>query len=437
MCNDILKLLKIKDENIKVMKVEEDVEVRGQLSTVVYGTLSYKPEACMKCGCVNDGQIHKHGKRVSRLTLLKSQESNVYLNLAKERFKCLHCSKTFTAQTSIVDSHCFITNRVKLAIQHRLTRVQSELDIANDCSVSPSTVKRYLHKLSQSLTVKPSSGLPRHISIDEFKSVKNVTTAMSFLFVNNETNQIIDILEDRRIHKLKEYFYRFDRRERLAVRTVTADMYEPYINFVHEVFPNAILIFDRFHIVQHLNRELNKQRISVMNAYRYKSSTDYTKLKKHWRLFLSDRQDINSYEYFWSKSFKTYTTSRDILGYLLNLDQQLYDTYMLVHQLREALKQCDWLRFTEILRGVEKKQVSRGVWRVIRFYKKYEYVLYATIQHPMFNNGAIEGINNKIKLIKRVSYGYRNFNNFKARILIIFKLYQRRKKHGLLINDVA
>ncbi|UXR32831.1 ISL3 family transposase [Staphylococcus simulans] len=292
-------------------------------------------------------------------------------------------------------------------------------------------------KLSQSLTVKPSSVLPRHISIDEFKSVKNVTTAMSFLFVNNETNQIIDILEDRRIHKLKEYFYRFDRRERLAVRTVTADMYEPYINFVHEVFPNAILIFDRFHIVQHLNRELNKQRISVMNTYRYKSSTDYTKLKKHWKLFLSDRQDINSYEHFWSKSFKTYTTSRDILAYLLNLDRQLYDTYMLVHQLREALKQCDWLRFKEILRGVEKKQVSRGVWRVIRFYKKYEYVLYATIKHPQFNNGAIEGINNKIKLIKRVSYGYRNFNNFKARILIIFKLYQRRKKHGLLINDVA
>ncbi|HCZ7178310.1 TPA: transposase, partial [Staphylococcus aureus] len=107
------------------------------------------------------------------------------------------------------------------------------------------------------------------------------------------------------------------------------------------------------------------------------------------------------------------------------------------HQLREALKQCDWLRFKEILQDVEKKQVSRGVWRVIRFYKKYEYVLYATSQHPMFNNGAIEGINNKIKLIKRVSYGYRNFNNFKARILIIFKLYQRRKKHGLLINDVA
>ncbi|GGA94494.1 hypothetical protein [Staphylococcus muscae] len=39
--NDILKLIKIKDGNIQVMKVEEDVEVRGRFSTVVYGTLSY------------------------------------------------------------------------------------------------------------------------------------------------------------------------------------------------------------------------------------------------------------------------------------------------------------------------------------------------------------------------------------------------------------
>ncbi|KIX89875.1 hypothetical protein TP70_10735 [Staphylococcus microti] len=187
---------------------------------------------------------------------------------------------------------------MKLAIQDKLTQVRSEIDIAHDCCVSPSTVKRCIHQTAKSLTVKPSSGLPQHISIDEFKSVKHVATAMSFLFINNETNQIIDILEDRRIHKLKEYFYRFDRRERLAVKTVTADMYEPYIQFIKEMFPNAMLIFDRFHIVQHLNRELNKQRISVMNACRYQASMDYTKLKKHWKLFLADRQDINSYEFF-------------------------------------------------------------------------------------------------------------------------------------------
>ncbi|SUM56572.1 Transposase [Staphylococcus microti] len=104
---------------------------------------------------------------------------------------------------------------------------------------------------------------------------------------------------------------------------------------------------------------------------------------------------------------------------------------MLVQVLRESLKQCDWLRFKETLLSVEKKKVSRGVWRVIRFYKKHLPIIQSTINNPQFNNGGIEGINNKIKLIKRVSYGYRNFDNFKARILLIFKLYQRPVKDGL------
>ncbi|MGV3041772.1 ISL3 family transposase [Staphylococcus rostri] len=398
----------------------------------MYGTLSYLPESCMYCTNKDSKQIHKHGKRVSRLTLLNSQESIVYFNLAKQRFKCQCCQKTFTAQTDVVDEHCFISNRVKLAIQDKLTQVRSEKDIAADCCVSPSTVNRCIQKTFKSLSVKPSSGLPRHISMDEFKSVKHVTTAMSFLFINNETNQIIDILEDRRIYNLKEYFYRFDRRERLAVETVTIDMYEPYIHFIKEVFPNATIIFDRFHIVQHLNRELNKYRVSIMNGCRYSTPKDYTKLKNHWKLLLMNRQEINSYEHYRSRSFKTYVTSRDVLDYLLNLDEKLYNVYILVQELREALKQCDWLRFKETLRNVEKKKVSTGVWRVVRFYQKHASIIRSTIEHPQFNNGGIEGINNKIKLIKRTAYGYRNFDNFKARILLIFKLYQRPKKQSIV-----
>ncbi|MCY1579194.1 transposase, partial [Staphylococcus pettenkoferi] len=58
-----------------------------------------------------------------------------------------------------------------------------------------------------------------------------------------------------------------------------------------------------------------------------------------------------------------------------------------------------------------------------------------TIDHPQLTNGPLEGINNKIKLIKRVSYGYRNFENFKARILIISRMFvseykKRTKQHN-------
>ncbi|CAD7358987.1 transposase [Mammaliicoccus fleurettii] len=89
MCNDILKLLKIKDNNIKITKVEEDVVIRGKKSNVIFGTLSYKPMTCPHCYHTNPNRIHKHGKRLSRITFLRFQEIAVYLNLLKQRFKCM------------------------------------------------------------------------------------------------------------------------------------------------------------------------------------------------------------------------------------------------------------------------------------------------------------------------------------------------------------
>ena len=79
--------------------------------------------------------------------------------------------------------------------------------------------------------------------------------------------------------------------------------------------------------------------------------------------------------------------------------------------------------------------MSKGVWKVVKYYRKHQRMLRNTIYYPAFNNGAIEGINNKIKLIKRISFGYRNFNNFKARIMMIFSLYKGEKRQPSPIMD--
>ena len=148
MCNDILKLLKIKDNNIKITKVEEDVVIRGKKSNVIFGTLSYKPMTCPHCYHTNPNRIHKHGKRLSRITFLRFQEIAVYLNLLKQRFKCRVCGRTFTSKTNVVEDNCFISNHVQKAIIDKATQVRSETDIASYCNVSASSVKRVIHKVS-------------------------------------------------------------------------------------------------------------------------------------------------------------------------------------------------------------------------------------------------------------------------------------------------
>ncbi|CAD7359544.1 transposase [Mammaliicoccus fleurettii] len=148
MCNDILKLLKIKDNNIKITKVEEDVVIRGKKSNVIFGTLSYKPMTCPHCYHTNPNRIHKHGKRLSRITFLRFQEIAVYLNPLKQRFKCRVCGRTFTSKTNVVEDNCFISNHVQKAIIDKATQVRSETYIASDCNVSASSVKRVIHKVS-------------------------------------------------------------------------------------------------------------------------------------------------------------------------------------------------------------------------------------------------------------------------------------------------
>ena len=278
------------------------------------------------------------------------------------------------------------------------------------------------------MRIKPFDHLPEHLAMDEFKSVKNVTGAMSFIFIDNDTHEVIDILENRTTRFLRAYFERFDRKNKLKVKTVTIDMYEPYVRLFSELFPNAAIIFDRFHIVQHLNRELNKYRVQVMNQYRNKKGSDYTILKNNWKVLMMDESKTLFSEYRWNSSFKSYKRLSDIVEFMLSKDYLLKNSYKLVQGLREDLRLCNWPKFIKRLNSVSRKTVSRGIWKVVKYYRKHQRIIRNTIYNPIFNNGAIERINNKIKLIKRISYGYRNFNNFKARIMMIFSLYKGQKK---------
>ena len=63
---------------------------------------------------------------------------------------------------------------------------------------------------------------------------------------------------------------RYPRKVRKKVKTICIDIYPPYMNIIRERFPNAEVIIDRFHMVQNINRELNKARVKLMNQYKNK-----------------------------------------------------------------------------------------------------------------------------------------------------------------------
>lgn len=418
----IRKTLGIKDKNIHFKKQVSEETIKGQNHLVLYGKLTYRPKACEKCGVVNHSteDIVKNGTKITTVKLTHINFKPVLLKLKKQRFWCKHCQSTFVARTKLVEKDCYISNIIKSTISIELTETQSMSLIAKHLNVSSNTVIRQLRKYGDLLR-KDYQYLPKHISMDEFKSVKNVSGAMSLIFIDAQTHEVIDIVENRQQRYLRDYFLRYSLKARLQVKTVTIDMYSPYIQVVKDCFPNAEMIIDRFHIVQLLNRALNQVRIQEMKKIRYSRPTDYRKLKKQWKLILKNESDLDYNKHFTHRLYEGLVTEYTMLEFLLNISPRLRKAYDIVSRLKWALKNRRFDYFLNALKETKKDTYPSKIRTALNTLEKYIKPIRNAFLCTL-SNGPIEGINNKVKNIKRSGYGYHSFINLKNRILISFNL---------------
>ena len=307
------KLLNIKDKQITFEEdYLEEVKIEGVTRFVFKGILSYQPTHCERCGTLFDSKFKKHGFKTSRIVIPKVSLHDTYLDLKKQRYYCGHCQSTFTLKTSIVEKNCFISYNTKHAIALEAQNKISESDIACRHQVSHSTVNRIIHSFYESQSLNFNS-LPENLCFDEFKSVKSAQGHMSFIFCDADTKQIIDIIEDRRLSSLQTYFKRYTKEARSRVKHIVIDMYAPYISLIKELFPHAKIVIDKFHLVQHLSRALNKTRIRFMKKFKKHSR----KFKRYWRLFLKSHTLINTTTYRSVYCFKQPMREIDILNFYL------------------------------------------------------------------------------------------------------------------------
>ena len=113
---------------------------------------------------------------------------------------------------------------------------------------------------------------------------------MAFEYVNAKTGDILDILDRRDNFTIKNHFIpNYSLADRQNVETVTIDMNARYVSVIKELFPQAKIIIDRFHLVQLINRTMNKYRINIMNKLKTDPQDNmkkYRRLKRYWKLLL-------------------------------------------------------------------------------------------------------------------------------------------------------
>ena len=419
--NYIMEMLELKDNNVTF---KENFYYKEKIKGIIYkifeGYLSYKPKLCPNCGVIFDNKVEKHGFITSNIKIPDVSGYKTILRLHKQRYLCKHCNKAFTLSTSITNYGCFISNNTKHKIAKDLVKKRSEKDIASDNNVSPNTVERIMDSYYESQKIYKHY-LPKVLSFDEFKSVKSADGAMSFHMCNGITGQTIDIIEDRRLDNLIKYFYYYDYKARSRVQFIIIDMYSPYVSLIKKMFPNANIIIDKFHLTQLISRSLNKTRIKAMNN----DKKNYRKFKRYWRLILKNRDELDYSKWKKYVCFDHLITQSDVVNYLINLNEELKQTYLIYQEILYSFKKKDFNHLRKTLNSIN-PSVSSYMKTSIKTLIEFLPYIKNTFENS-YHNGFIEGNNNFIKVIKRIAFGFRSFRRFKARIMICKGLLKIKK----------
>lgn len=294
----------------------------------------------------------------------------------------------------------------------------TEKNIAKRNNISTNSVNRILDSISSDKYVRHNGHLPISFGIDEFSATKDTISKLAFIIVNQDSHNIFDINNSRLSVDIYEYFSRYQRFERKKVKFITLDLYKPYYSLMHKLFPNAILIPDRFHIVIQIRNVLDKTRISLCK----KSNPNYNKLKKYWKLILKNEDELDRTTKKYSKNFNKEMSQYDIVQYLISTNEVLNYTYNLYQGIIKSIDKRDKKKFLNIIHNVDYKKLNKYSKKAIKTFLDFEKYIVNAFDYEL-SNGLIEGTNNLIKQVKHNACGYRKFSHLKSRIMLIKGLY--------------
>ena len=283
-------------------------------------------------------------------------------------------------------------------------------------SVSTSTVIR---KLKEFEFKSDLNHLPEHMSWDEYSFKKG---KMSFIAQDYDTRKIVAILDGRTQATIRNHFLRYSRQVRSRVKVITMDMFSPYYAIARKLFPNTKIVLDRFHIVQHLSRAMNRVRIQIMNQFDRRSH-EYKALKRYWKLIQQDSRKLSD-KRFYRPTFRSHLTNKEVLEKLLSYSQELRQHYNLYQLLLFHFQEKQTDHFFSLIDETI-SSVNPIFQTVFKTFLKDKDKIMNALELP-YSNAKLEATNNLIKVIKRNAFGFRNFDNFKTRILIALNIKKER-----------
>ena len=339
-----------------------------------------------------------HSVRLQRKRDRRLWDKPVFLLLRKRRFRCLGCGKVFTEPDMICRPRRRTSRRFCRQLGQEAIN-QPVRHVARREGVGEALVRRCVTEEARRLLGAPQRVPPaRVLGLDEFSIKKR--QVYDTAVVDLERRQVIGVVSGHRGAELADFLTAMPDPE--EVKVVVMDMHEPFRQAVELCLPRAAVVVDKFHVIAHIHRAMDQVRSGLqpqrgnkgeLFRARYTLLTAAERLTKGQRAHLMevlDRYPALNCAWFLKESFRGWYRSA-------------------THSEAEA-----GLILWERMVREQGLEPFRRLLPMLRIWRQ-EILNYFT--YP-YTNGFLEGKNNRIKVIKRVAYGYRNPTNFRQRILL-------------------
>lgn len=248
----------------------------------------------------------------------------------------------------------------------------------------------------------------RRIGIDEISLVKGMSKFITVL-VDLDTKKPICFIKSRKQEDIREVLIAWGEEVLNQIVEVSMDMSGNYKGLVQKLMPNADITVDRFHVIKKINEELNEARIQEKKAAeKIEDKTERERILSG--LNKSKYVRIMGAENLGAAQKEKLTEVQDvspILARMYELKEEFREIFKGAENLGDGtLKLLDWLKDAQSVFQKSSQTIINWFGEIVGYFERGT------------TNGIVEGINNKLKLIKRSGFGWRNFKNFEVRSLI-------------------
>ncbi|MFK7976072.1 MAG: ISL3 family transposase [Halioglobus sp.] len=354
----------------------------------------YRKPLCKYCHG-NDLRIKATYRRTVKHTRQGNQVMTLHLKVPK--YHCLACRRYFR--------HGFtgIRPRYRASEAYRLEVFEAHhggitlRGISRTHQVSAATVERwYQYHLRRRRSEMSNRPCPRVMGIDEhfFTRKKGYATT----FVDLRKRRVFDVKLGRSEPSLRSYLQRLEGRDHVQVMVM--DLSETYRSIARRYFPNATIVADRFHVV----RLINQHFLKVWQQHDPESRKNrglLSLMRRHqWRLKVDQQTNLMAYLADYPVLQALYEAKQRLIRFMLlktltarQMRAQLPDYFELLEQLRNSPLKALAKTLTSWMEPIV------AMWRFSK------------------SNGITEGFHTKMEMISRRAYGFRNFENYRLRVL--------------------